>query len=240
MQITFKQVKSGLIAIMCAFTIVPTISYTYSDSPNAIVSYATTVTNQEQIGNNTYSVKSLANYPKFKQSGHLDCWQNTIRSITKYKLSYTPTTNEFFYLGSQYYNATGNQPFNQINNADPNVLDVSLTSAAHEYFLQNYFGSSASLLKRRLTYSEIISRINNDKPITMLMNNTNGTGGHAMVLIGYAYANGSSSNIAYLKCMEPATGTYVYIPTTGANTNVDIIYNRVDGNVYKWQNTIVI
>ena len=241
MNITLKQIKSGLIAIICAATIVPTMTYAYSNSSSAIVSYATSVVNKEQIGNKVYNVKSLASYPIYKQTGRHDCWQYTIRSITKYKFNYVPTTNEFFYLGNQYYSNTGYQPYNLINNADPNVLDVSLTEDAHKFFLQNYFGSSVSLLSRRLTYSEIINKINNDSPITMLMSKTNGNGGgHAMVLVGYAYNNNASTDMAYLKCMDPATGKCEYIPTTGANANSDVIYNRVDGNVYRWAKTIVI
>ena len=75
MNITLKQIKSGLIAIICAATIVPTMTYAYSNSSSAIVSYATSVVNKEQIGNKVYNVKSLASYPIYKQTGRYDCWQ---------------------------------------------------------------------------------------------------------------------------------------------------------------------
>lgn len=128
--------------------------------------------------------------------------------------------------------------FLQSINADPDVLDIPLTEDAHAFFLKNYFGNSVKLYHRRLTYTEIIENINNKKPITMLLKSESGNG-HAVVIVGYTLKPGSASGIQYLKCMEPANGKFVNIPTTGPGRE-SIYYYRFDGKAYTWAKSITI
>lgn len=135
---------------------------------------------------------TIQNYPCYLQSG-ANCWAYVIKSMYDYMTGSLISINTVY---SAYAAANGSY---YVNNAGANLQQ--------SYNVVNYLmsGYSPSMYNGALTFSSIMTKVNANKPsfIGGYYQDSTGTHGHSVALIGYYDFPGSADAIFY---MNPATG----------------------------------
>jgi len=170
--------------------------------------------------------KELTNLPYIQNYGNGNgggcCWLSSAYSVCKYY-----GTNA--YMADEHHAVPGHGNHSVLY-CPGGTLSDSLT------VLNNCIHKTASNTTNNQTPSLAYSQIYNDLPVITSWTSTSGSGsiGHAMVICGYIFDNGSSA-FTYI-IMDPDVSTRVYIPTTyntsglmyGSYSWVGSLYNICD------------